>query len=75
VGWIKNIFGELFGLFVDDGRFALSILVWLGVVRLVLPKLGIMENARGIVLFMGLGIILIESTIRYSRGKQLGAGK
>lgn len=28
--WIKAIAGELFGLFVDDGSFAIAIIVWLG---------------------------------------------
>jgi hypothetical protein len=75
VHWIRSIFREVFGLFVDDGRFAVAILVWLGVVRLVLSHLTIMQSVKGIILFAGLGIILIESTIRYSRGKQLSAGK
>jgi hypothetical protein len=75
VRWIKNILREVFSLFVDDGKFALAILVWLGIVRLVLPHVGITQSARGIVLFAGLGIILIESTTRYSRGKQPPGGK
>jgi hypothetical protein len=75
VHWIRSILREVFGLFVDDGRFAVAILVWLGVVRLVLSHLTIMQNIKGIILFVGLGIILIESTIRFSRGKQLSAGK
>jgi hypothetical protein len=75
VHWIWSILREVFGLFVDDGRFAVAILVWLGVVRLVLSHLTIMQSIKGIILFAGLGIILIESTIRYSRGKQLSAGK
>ena len=29
--WIKTILGELYGLFVDDGAFALAIVVWLAV--------------------------------------------
>jgi len=30
MNWLKNIFREIFGLFVDDGSFALlAILIWL----------------------------------------------
>jgi hypothetical protein len=75
VHWIRNILREVLGLFVDDGRFAVAILVWLGVVRLVLSHLAFMRNTMGIILFVGLGIILIESTIRYSRGKELSTGE
>ncbi len=28
--WLRNIVAELFGLFVDDGSFAIAILIWLG---------------------------------------------
>lgn len=73
--WIRNILREVLGLFVDDGRFAVAILVWLGVVRLVLSHLAFMRNKMGIILFVGLGIILIENTIRYSRGKELSTGE
>ena len=69
--WIRNILREVLGLFVDEGRFAAAIVVWLGVVRLVLSHLAFTRNTMGIILFVGLGIILIESTIRYSRGKEL----
>jgi hypothetical protein len=80
VHWIRNILREVLGLFVDDGRFAVAILVWLGVVRLVLSRLvlshlAFMRNKMGIILFVGLGIILIENTIRYSRGKELSTGE
>jgi hypothetical protein len=75
VHWIRNILREVLGLFVDDGRFAVAILVWLGVVRLVLSHLAFMRNKMGIILFVGLGIILIENTIRYSRGKELSTGE
>ena len=34
MSWLKQIWSELIGLFVDDGNFALSILVWLICVRL-----------------------------------------
>ncbi|WP_187290845.1 hypothetical protein [Hyphomicrobium denitrificans] len=39
--WLKTIVAEIFGLFVDDGAFALAIIVWLGAVWLVLPRLNV----------------------------------
>ena len=32
--WIATVVREIFGLFVDDGSFALAVLVWIGVVCL-----------------------------------------
>lgn len=64
--WIRNIFREVFGLFVDDGNFALATLVWIGIVWLVLHRTRLAVPG-GIILFLGLGLILIESVIRFSR--------
>ena len=68
--WLKNIFREVFGLFVDDGSFALAILIWLAVIRWATPHLNIPSGITGIVLFAGLALILAESPTRYSRRKQ-----
>ena len=70
MNWMKNIFREILGLFVDDGSFALAILLWLAVVGWATPRLGIPTAIRGIVLFAGLALILAESATRYSRRKQ-----
>jgi hypothetical protein len=64
--WIRNILREVLGLFVDDASFALAILVWIGMVWLVLHRTRLAVPG-GIVLFLGLGLILIESVIRFSR--------
>jgi hypothetical protein len=64
--WVRNILREIFGLFVDDGSFALAILVWIGIVWFVLHRTRLAVPG-GIVLFLGLGLILIESVIRFSR--------
>lgn len=69
--WIKNILREIFGLFVDDGSFALAILIWLAAVRWVMPHLSISPPVTSIILFAGLVFILIESTTRYSKHQQL----
>ena len=44
--WIRNILSEIFSLFVDDGAFALAILIWLGIVRWahLAPLLGSHRN-------------------------------
>ncbi len=68
--WLKNILREIFGLFVDDGSFALAILIWLAVVRWATPHLNIPSRATGIILFAGLALILTQSATRYSRRKQ-----
>jgi hypothetical protein len=64
--WIRNILSEVLGLFVDDGSFALGILVWIGIVWLVMHRTR-PAVPNGIILFLGLGLILIESVIRFSR--------
>ncbi|MEO6137667.1 MAG: hypothetical protein ABIP11_03240 [Luteimonas sp.] len=68
--WLRKIVAELFGLFVDDGSFAIAILVWLGVLWLALPHLPINNTWRAIILFAGLAIILVESVLRRARQRQ-----
>ncbi len=68
--WIKNIFREILGLFVDDGAFALAILVWLDLMRWAASHLSGSPAITGIILFTGLALILVESTSRYARRKQ-----
>lgn len=65
--WFKAIWSELLGLFVDDGSFAIAILVWLGMSWLLSTNLLRQSEWGGVVLFAGLGLILLESTTRRSR--------
>ncbi len=71
---LRTILRELLGLFVDDGSFALQILVWLALTAFLLPHLNWIparvSNLRGIILFLGLAAILMTSAIRYSRRNQ-----
>jgi hypothetical protein len=67
VQWIKTIAGELFGLIVDDGTFAVAIIVWLGAVGLLSRQFLQDAEWTGPVLFAGLGAILLHSTIYRSR--------
>jgi hypothetical protein len=67
--WLRTILAEILGLFVDDGSFALAILVWLGVIWLGLPWLNLPAAWNGVILFTGLAAILAESALRGARRK------
>jgi hypothetical protein len=64
VRWLKTILAEILGLFVDDLSFALAIIVWLGIVRLGLPRLKLPAAWNGVILFAGLAAILAGSALR-----------
>ena len=66
MNWLKVIWSEFIGLFVDDGSFAVAILVWLAACWLVLPHLGIPQFWPPAILFVGLVVILAVSAIRRS---------
>lgn len=68
--WIKNILREIYGLFVDDGAFALAVLIWVGVVLWTTSHFAFSSAIAAIILFAGLALILIESTTRYARRRQ-----
>jgi hypothetical protein len=65
--WLRSILAEIWGLFVDDGSFALAILVWLAVCWLALPHFGVLPEWKGPILFTGLAIVLVESALRRAR--------
>jgi hypothetical protein len=65
--WLKSIARELLGLFVDDGSFAIAILVWAAFVVVVLAHVAGPASWTGPALFSGLAIVLIESVVRFSR--------
>ena len=67
MGWLKTILAEGWGLFVDDGRYALSIVVWLLLAWLVLPRLRLDGGWNALILFVGLLAILLESVSRRAR--------
>ena len=62
--WIRTVAVELFGLFVDDGPFAIAIVVWLGVIGLLSLRFLRGVEWSGVTLFAGLGVILIWSAMR-----------
>ena len=65
---LKVVIIELFGLFVDDGRFALAIVIWLGVVGMILTRIETLRTLNGVILFVGLAAILVESALHRTRG-------
>ncbi len=67
MNWIRTILAEIYGLFVDDGLFAVVIVAWLLVVFLVLPMF-VSREVQGAVLIGGLLVALGESVLRRSRG-------
>jgi len=64
---VRSIVREILGLFVDDGSFAIAIVVWLGVAVVVLRLIAAHAHWAGPALFGGLALILIESVMRSSR--------
>ncbi len=67
MSWLKTIVQEIFGLFVDDGSFAVAIVVWLALTGLILPHLSSANAWNAAILFVGLVAILIESAVRQAR--------
>ena len=64
---LKAVWSEFISLFVDDVIFAAAILAWLAGCWLLLPRLGIGQAWPPVILFVGLGAILLESVARRAR--------
>ena len=67
MSWLQSVAREVLGLFVDDGSFAIAILVWAAFVALVVVHVIGHVSWTGPALFSGLACILIESVVRFSR--------
>lgn len=67
MSWLKTVWSEFIGLFVDDGSFAVAILAWLAACWLVLPRLLLPPAVLPMILFVGLALVLVESALRRSR--------
>jgi membrane protein implicated in regulation of membrane protease activity len=65
--WLRSIAREIYGLFVDDGSFAIEILVWVMLVVATLPRVPLGAPWAGPALFAGLAVILIQSVLRFAR--------
>ncbi len=58
---------KLVSLFVDDGSLAVIVLIWIAICGMALPKLVPPAPWQGLVLFLGLALILLESVSRGAR--------
>ncbi|HEX9445138.1 MAG TPA: hypothetical protein VGA73_13520 [Candidatus Binatia bacterium] len=58
---------KVFGLFVDDGSLALSLLAWIFALRVATPFVSMDHGWAAPVLFLGCAAILIENVLRASR--------
>jgi hypothetical protein len=63
MSWLRAIWAELLGLFVDDAAFAGAILLWVLVMGGA-AALGFAGAAAAILLFAGLAVILVVSAVR-----------
>jgi len=70
MSWLKSIVREVVGLFVDDGNFAIAILVWLAAAAVALPRVTARAHWTGPILFVGLALVLVESVLRFSRRRR-----
>ncbi|MBS0560595.1 MAG: hypothetical protein JSR21_11125 [Proteobacteria bacterium] len=71
MSWLRTVRDELIGLFVDDGRFAASIVGWIVLCALVLPRVSLPAATPPILLFAGLAVILVHNAARRAReGRQ-----
>lgn len=69
MGWMRSVAREIIGLFVDDGSFALAILLWLGLMGLAAShiRFGV---PGGMILAAGLLLVLLENLVRSARRKK-----
>ncbi|MBE7218614.1 hypothetical protein D3273_14690 [Lichenibacterium minor] len=68
MSWLRTAVREVFGLFVDDGSYALAILIWLGLAWLVLPRVSALGPWSGALLFGGLaGTLAVSAMVRARR--------
>jgi hypothetical protein len=65
--WIRTIFSEVLGLFVDDASFAVAIIAWLGFVWFISRHVGPRSVWSAVALAVGLVLILIESAVRFAK--------
>ena len=65
--WIATALRELVGLFVEDLAFTVTILAWVALAALLLPRLELAAAWGTPLLFLGCAAILIENVRRAAR--------
>lgn len=63
---LRGVALELWGLFVEDGSFAVAILLWVAVTVFLLP-IFLPDRWRGPAAFAGVAAILIENVLRTAK--------
>jgi hypothetical protein len=73
---LRTLWKEGFGLFVDDGSFALTIVIWVVFVKTLLSRTAYVGQWHAVIMFFGLALILAESVDRFARrsGEKQSAG-
>lgn len=66
---LSGILSEIWGLFVEDGSYAVAIAIWLAIVGFGLSRLPI-NGFKGPLLFTGLALVLIENVRRTAAKKK-----
>ena len=66
MSWLRSVLKELWGLFVEDGSFALAIAVWIASTVLLLPKL-LPQRWKGPIEFAGFAVVLMENVLRSAK--------
>ena len=66
MSFLNSVIGELFGMFVDDGSLAIAILHWIGVIA-ALQVSALVPSGLGLILYLGLAVLLMESVLRRAR--------
>ena len=67
MSWLKTIWSEFIGLFIDDVSFAVALVVWLIVAHTLFHMDLVPMGLRGLLLFSGLAAIFVENTLRRAR--------
>ena len=67
---IRAAIAELIGMFIDDGRLALTLVALIAIVTLLVKLAGIGGLAGGLLLLAGAIGLLIESVYRDARRKK-----
>jgi hypothetical protein len=66
---IRIVFGELVGMFVDDGNLALLALILIALITAAVKLLALPPLIGGLLLLVGCLAILLESARRAARGR------
>ena len=66
---LRTAFGEFVGLFIDDGRLALTVLALIAVVTLAVKGAWVGPLAGAVALLAGCIVLLLESVYRDARRK------